>query len=114
MTFNLPAYSVANSSTIGATIWQGPHHTAQKSTITRPGDLITSVSHPASSTFSAFVPTEPPYDCHAKKWSIPILIYRTPALELITIEEVIVTYRYFHCQPGERTGKPDRHSCNLN
>src|SRR6266545_5646092 len=41
ITLTLPAYSVANSSMTGATIWQGPHQTAQKSTKTTCADFIT-------------------------------------------------------------------------
>src|SRR5207253_8169868 len=52
-TFTFPAYSLPNSSMIGATIWQGPHQTAQKSTITSSEAFITSTSHVASSTLSA-------------------------------------------------------------
>src|SRR5215475_8497518 len=37
----------------GATIWQGPHQTAQKSTITSSEAFMTSASHVESSTFSA-------------------------------------------------------------
>src|SRR5574338_20731 len=59
-TFSFPAYSPANSSIIGATIWHGPHHTAQKSTNTSSGAFITSVSHVASLTFCASPPTDNP------------------------------------------------------
>ena len=41
-TLTLPSYSWANSSTIGATIRQGPHQLAQKSTNTGTEDSITS------------------------------------------------------------------------
>jgi hypothetical protein len=43
-TFNLPSYSVANSSTIGVTILHGAHHGAQKSTKTGVSDFKTSDS----------------------------------------------------------------------
>jgi queuine tRNA-ribosyltransferase len=47
---------------IGATIWQGPHQTAQKSTITSSEAFITSASHVESSTFKASPATSsPPY-----------------------------------------------------
>src|SRR5688572_29727009 len=39
-----PSYSLASSSRIGATILQGPHHSAQKSTRTGVVDLRTSAS----------------------------------------------------------------------
>src|SRR5512143_2021698 len=42
MTFNLPACSRAISSTTGATIRHGPHHTAQKSTSVGVPDFSTS------------------------------------------------------------------------
>src|ERR1043165_4514145 len=38
----LPSYSAASSSRMGATILQGPHHSAQKSTNTGTGDFKTS------------------------------------------------------------------------
>src|SRR5437870_2670588 len=44
MTLSLALYSEASSSTMGATIWQGPHHTAQKSTKTKPWAFATSAS----------------------------------------------------------------------
>ncbi len=40
--FSLPSYSPAISSSIGAIILHGPHHSAQKSTRTGVGELITS------------------------------------------------------------------------
>src|SRR6266540_1905327 len=57
-TLSLPSYSVASSSMQGAIIWQGPHHTAQKSTRTRPLALPTSVSHVVALTGMA-LPTIP-------------------------------------------------------
>src|SRR5437016_10168284 len=59
-TFSLPSYSFASSSTIGATIWHGPHHTAQKSTITRPPALPTSASHVVELTGTALPTLYPP------------------------------------------------------
>ena len=44
----LPAYSEATSSTIGAIILHGPHHSAQKSTSTGLSDFNTSASKEAS------------------------------------------------------------------
>src|SRR5512147_3222650 len=38
---------------MGATIWHGPHHTAQKSTITSSDAFMTSASQVESSTFKA-------------------------------------------------------------
>ena len=51
-TFALPSYSTASSSIIGATVLQGPHHWAQKSTITGTFDFSTSNSNfsPVNST----------------------------------------------------------------
>ena len=43
-TFALHSNSRATSYRMGFCIWQGPHHTAQKSTKTGMGDLTTSVS----------------------------------------------------------------------
>ncbi len=40
-TTSLPAYSCARASTVGATMWHGPHHGAQKSTSTGRSPLIT-------------------------------------------------------------------------
>jgi hypothetical protein len=62
MTVIFPAYSFASSSTVGAIILQGPHQTAQKSTITRPESPSTSLSHAAeeaSETYSDM--SEPPW-----------------------------------------------------
>ena len=44
-TTNLPAYSLATSSKIGAIALQGPHHSAQKSTRTGVLLLILSLSY---------------------------------------------------------------------
>src|SRR5438445_8131497 len=60
-TFTLPSYSFANSSTMGATIWHGPHHTAQKSTSTRPLALPTSASHVVELTGNALPTLHPHY-----------------------------------------------------
>ena len=60
MTLSLPLYSEANSSTTGATIWHGPHHTAQKSTRTRPEALPTSVSQVPELTGVALLTLIPP------------------------------------------------------
>src|SRR5690606_23310472 len=49
-TFTRPAYSLAISSTIGATIRHGPHHSAQKSTIARPSPCSISSAKFASVT----------------------------------------------------------------
>src|SRR6185312_15298986 len=73
-TFSFPAYSFANSSTMGATIWQGPHHTAQKSTMTSSDAFITSASQLESSTFKASPATSAPsfrieiITSHCKAW----------------------------------------------
>src|SRR3954467_9376747 len=49
-TVTLPAMSLASSSSAGAIILQGPHHSAQKSTSTGSFDFSTSVSKLASVT----------------------------------------------------------------
>src|SRR3989338_897791 len=54
-TFSLPSYSFAISSTAGAIILHGPHHTAQKSTNTGLSDFRTSVSKFASVTSTGFI-----------------------------------------------------------
>src|SRR5712692_4083304 len=46
----LPSYSLANSSTAGAIILQGPHHGAQKSTSTGIGDCKIVFSNASSET----------------------------------------------------------------
>src|SRR3990172_3085629 len=56
-TLSLPSYSFDISSTIGATILHGPHHTAQKSTRTSPGAFSTSCSHVVLVTASAISPS---------------------------------------------------------
>src|SRR5581483_8753722 len=68
MTLILPAYSVASSSTIGATIWHGPHHTAQKSTITTSFAFMTCVSQEPSSTFIACA-TVPSFSTVTLPWT---------------------------------------------
>jgi len=45
-----PAYSEASCSRIGDTIWQGPHHGAQQSTIIAPGYESTSMLNVLSVT----------------------------------------------------------------
>ena len=50
----LPSYSFASSSTTGATIRQGPHQGAQKSTITGCSDLMTFSSNVSSVTSAGF------------------------------------------------------------
>ena len=52
MNFTSPAYSVASSSKRGSKRWQWPHHGAQKSASTGPGNLRTSASNVRSSTTS--------------------------------------------------------------
>src|SRR5439155_1327278 len=56
----LPLYSSASSSTIGATMRQGPHHGAQKSTRTGSWFFSTSWSHSASVTSAGFAILFPP------------------------------------------------------
>src|SRR5690606_12533028 len=53
-TFSLPSYSVASSSTIGAIILHGPHHSAQKSTSTSSLASSTSDSNVSSVTANGF------------------------------------------------------------
>src|SRR5688572_4737277 len=59
----LPSYSDASSSTIGATMRQGPHHGAQKSTRTGLSFVRTSVSQLVSLTSAGLVMVEPPVHC---------------------------------------------------
>ena len=56
---SLPSCSLAISSSTGATIRQGPHHSAQKSTSTGSLDLSTSASNVPSDTWTGFVATLP-------------------------------------------------------
>src|SRR5665213_3275845 len=56
ITFNLPRYCVATSSTTGPSALQGPHHAAQKSTRTGSVDCKTSFSNVASITSSTALP----------------------------------------------------------
>src|SRR5436309_11955915 len=51
-TFSLPAYEVATSSSIGAIILHGPHHSAQKSTSTGSLDFSTCSSNWSSLTWA--------------------------------------------------------------
>src|SRR5918992_5593743 len=62
-TLALPAYSPASWSRIGATIWQGPHHDAQKSTRMSPFACSISVAKEASLT------------CTAGEFVAPILLF---------------------------------------
>src|SRR6266404_3405634 len=52
--FTRPSYSLASSSIIGASILQGPHHSAQKSTSTGADELRTSAPKLASFKFTIF------------------------------------------------------------
>src|SRR5438445_8030465 len=69
----LPSYSFANSSTIGATIWHGPHHTAQKSTSTRSLASPTSASHVVELTGTALPTLYPP-----QSFVIPLSLTLSP------------------------------------
>src|SRR5699024_3668512 len=69
---NLPAYSPASSSSTGATILHGPHHSAQKSTNTGPEADNTSCWKLSSLTFTIFSLMDVLSQVNAKiKWNTP-------------------------------------------
>src|ERR1035437_10510382 len=70
----LPACSVASSSRMGATKRQGPHHGAQKSTMTGTSLISTSVSN-VESVVSLVAPTAGvlPVECSADEcWRVKV------------------------------------------
>src|ERR1035438_2649890 len=58
----LPAYSSARMSMVGPSILHGPHHSAQKSTITGTFDCKTSLSKLLSLNVTTFLPAMLPPD----------------------------------------------------
>src|SRR6266850_8268416 len=80
-TFTLPWYCFATSSTTGATMRQGPHHSAQKSTRTGTFDWSTSESNVLSLTW--MTESDIGQDSLHDEWTAPMM-ERFPASEAQT------------------------------